>query len=351
MDQASNPVFLEFVDEYILALRDITEKELIREIYGYYEARFYNGMTQALLKNAVPHWILWNFKVIHKDYYAVEQLYESRTPMSGEIRLSNNYLILTGTTRPWIKDEMMEGFYIDEYAPEVEAVKKELISRDKETDWDLIGQVLDNRYDWPLRIPEGKWFTDKMIDLIQSKSSSTGLEYRYLHGIYVMGTTNDRNWLFGINEYIPLWPEQDKKDTSLLSELWWQDYCEAVKALSETPENYSVPRIQLSFSSDWDPHMGGGPNLDQRKGWEQNSIDEINVRAFVYAWLKNTGRETPLENIVIYLKKSENNLPLFLAFIMERSDNCRLIPVRKGIDLLSFCDLSVARKYVEENSN
>ena len=147
-------------------------------------------------------------------------------------------------------------------------------------------------------------------------------------------------------------------DATIGSEAWWNDFSYAYRELQEHAEKYELPGITISLSyHDYSGYSPGEQNAEwqafqkevswQRSGWYQDASQEITARAFVYAWLKAMGQETALEDVIIYLKQSENDALLFLAFTMDRKNGCELTPVYKGIDYLSLCDMSFAREYVE----
>lgn len=321
---------LEFVDEYVLALRDIPEKDLQVAIYQYN----YKNDPQA-----VPPWILWSFKIVHKDYFPIEQLFSSRIPMSGEVRQCGEYLVISGTTRPWYTDTpQMEGYYVDPYSTEYQTtVEEHSIAGDTPSgriyDWESIGEAMDTAYDWPLRIRAEEWFTDRLMERILSASKSNGTFYQYLQPVFINGDTWDKPLLF-YNKRIPFWPDGDSAITTILNDSWWANYQNAVKELTEKPEKYAVSSIPISIT------------VDTPGEWEPMTARDTYLRAFVYACVKSVNQGIALEDLVLYTKPSGNDIPFFLAFVLDRENNWRLTPLLKGIGYVLFCDLTVAKEYL-----
>ena len=341
-DSEGKPIRLEFVDEYILALRDVSEEELIREIYAYEEKDY---------QNVRPHWILWNFKIFHKDYLPVEQLFSSRIEVSGELRKAGEYWVETGTQCGWF--EMEDGFYKSLNCPEYRAVAEKYYGFGKpdptEKELEALNKELDSNYDWPLRIAADQWYTDEFMQAVLNASAGCGVEYNYQQNEYTNSSYYDSELLFLDDGPVPFIGVLNPA-ASIASEGWWKDYCLARAELESDPEKYVCPEIPISFETDAHPEE---PWLSRQKeqfaGWQQNPANEKVVRAAVYSWLKATGRETSLENIVIYMKDSPMNAPFFLAITMDPDDNCRLTPVMKGMDVLSTCDMEQAREYAGRN--
>lgn len=341
-DAEGKRIQLGFVDEYILALRDVSEEELIREIYEYEEKDY---------ENVRPHWILWNFKVFHKDYLPVEQLFASRIEVSGELRKAGDYWVETGTQCGWF--EMEDGFYKSLNCPEYRAVLEKYYGFGKpeptEKELEAMNMELDSSYDWPLRIAADKWHTDDLMQAVLDASTGCGVEYNYQQDQYTNSSYYDSELLFLDDMPVPFMGYLDPA-ASIASEDWWKDYCFAMAELENDPEKYVCPEIPISFETYSHPEEPWiSRQKEQFNGWQQNPEGEKTVRAAVYAWLKAVGKEASLENIVIYMKDSPMDASFFLAFTMDPDDNCRLTPVMKGMDVLSSCDMEQAREYASEN--
>ena len=355
-DEKWNPVRLEFVDEYILALRDLSEEELEEEICGQKEKK--NVLDH------VPDWVLWDFKIVHKDYLAVEQLYKSYVPEVGEIRQAGDYLLLSGTC-PWWSSR---GYYDEEgvfhntegheaaFSPEYEELYTEIITPAAEPDWDAFHEALRTRFDWPLLIDDENWHQEELMETVLGACSGSGVgHYFYWRAD---GDHQVTNLLFAGNGKMTLYWDSFA-DASLLSDDWWNDYTWAVRELQNRPEKYAYPGIAIAFTDGdypqteetvktkaWRDHLK--EQAWQREGWYQDASEEITARAFTYAWLRAVGQDVRLKNLAIYLKQSENDAPLFLAFEMDPLKGNEMTPVFKGIDYLSLCDLEFARSYAEQ---
>ena len=336
-DSEGNPIRLEFVDEYILALRDISEEELISEIYAYEEEGF---------DRVRPHWVLWNFKVFHKDYLPAEELFESRIQVTGELRKAGDYWLETGTLCGWLNTG--EGWYIARFSPELTELNRKYYGKTAPADQEAMEKEMDSKYDWPLRIAEDQWYTDTFMQAILENSTGCGVEYNYQQDQYTDGSYFASDLLF-LDDPANLFIGYRNPAASIASEDWWKDYTFALDELEKDPETYVCPEIPISFET---YSQASEPWLSRQKeqfaGWQQNMENEKNVRACVYAWLKTIGRETSLENIVIYMKDSPMGASLFLAFTMDPADNSRLTPVMKGIDVLSFSNMEQAKEYAEK---
>ena len=360
-DENWNPVRLEFVDEYILALRDLSEEKLEEEICGQKE--------KMNVVDHVPDWVLWDFKIVHKDYLAVEQLYSSYIPEVGEIRQAGDYLLLSGTC-PWWSSR---GYYDEEgvfhntegheaaFSPEYEELYTEiitpaLITQAAEPDWDAFHEALRTRFDWPLLIDDENWHQEELMETVLGACSGSGVG----HYFYWRADGNHRvtNLLFGGNGKMTLYWDS-YADASLLSDDWWNDYTWAVRELQNNPEKYAYPGIAIAFTDGdypqteetvktkaWRDHLK--ELARQREGWYQDASEEITARAFTYAWLRAVGQDVRLKDLAVYLKRSENDALLFLAFEMDPLKGYEMTPVFKGIDYLSLCDLEFARNYAEQ---
>ena len=353
-DADGNPVRMEFVDEYILALRDLSEEELVREIYAYQE---------DYAEYPCPHWVLWNFKVFHKDYLPVEQLYDSQIDMTEELRQAGDYLVSTGTTRGWFKDNIWEGYYADFNCPEINKLMEEAFGSDA-VDWEALYQQHEKEYDWPIRIAADQWYTDDFINQVLAASEGSGISYYYLQPDYINGDYTSHQLLLFYNDGRMTWCWERFADASILNDAWWTDFMFAMQELKTNPEKYAYPEIEVLFAdgTEEEGYYAPLPETEtseewkemkaeqawQREGWVQDASADITARAFVYAWLKAMGQETPLEDIVIYLKQSQNDARFFLAFTMDRGEGCELTPAYKGVDYLSLGDLDFARNYVEQ---
>ena len=356
-DEKWNPVRLEFVDEYILALRDLTEEELVEAICRQ------KDKPKAL--DYSPDWVLWNFKIVHKDYLAVEQLYSSYIPEVGEIRQAGDYLVLSGTC-PWWASYQWSDIYGTDYEGRMHVaafsleyieLQEEIIAPSADNpDWNAFYEACRIRYDWPLLIDDENWHQKDLMDIVLGACSGSGVGHYF--SWRADGDHRVTNLLFGGNGKMPLYWDR-YADATLLSDDWWNDYTWAVRELQNNPEKYAYPGIAITFTDGdypqteetvktkaWRDQMK--EQARQREGWYQDALEEITARAFTYAWLRAVGQDVRLKDLAIYLKRSENDALLFLAFEMDPLKGYEMTPVFKGIDYLSLCDLEFARNYAEQ---
>ena len=356
-DENWNPVRLEFVDEYILALRDLSEEELVEAICRQ------KDKPKAL--DYSPDWVLWNFKIVHKDYLAVEQLYSSYIPEMGEIRQAGDYLVLSGTC-PWWASYQWSDIYGTDYegrmhvaffSPEYIELQEEIIAPSADDpDWNAFYEACRTRYDWPLLLDDENWHQEDLMDKVLGACSGSGVG----HYFYWRADGDHRvtKLIFGGNGKMTLsWDRY--ADASILSDSWWNDYTFALRELQNNPEKYAYPGLAIVFTDGdypptgdfvktaaWQEHLK--EQAWQREGWVQDASEEVTARAFTYAWLRAVGENVRLEDLAIYLKRSENDAALFLAFVMDPGKGYEMTPVFKGIDYLSLCDLNFARSYAEQ---
>lgn len=337
-DSDNNPIRLSFVDEYILSLRNLSEEELVQEIYAHVD------LYDSTPGKYTPYWVMWNFKIVHKDYLPAEQLFASRIKESGDIRQAGEYRVLMGTSRNWIKQGGYEEYnYRDAIlTPEWMALAEEHSAGT--IDEEQFNQAIFSRYDWPLRIMDDAWYTDDLKAAVCAASRGTGIWYSdvdYYDGFH-------RKDLLFCDDNHPTWVWTIFPDASILSGSWWLNYQYALQELEKNAEYYSYPEISLRFTRSKDQAPDTAEQLAQRKGWYQDNIADRVPRACVYAWCKATGQDIPLEDIVIYLKPSENEAKLFIAFSVDRNSGNHLTPILKGADEFSLCDLEKARTYIAE---
>ena len=338
-DSENNPVRLEFVDEYILSLRDLPEEELVREIYQY------TDIFDAEPGIYTPLWVLWNFKLVHKDYLPLEQLFASRIRENGDIRQTGDYYVVEGTARNWSPwgDPVESHDRFAWLSPECMALEEERTAG-KLSD-EQYEQALLTRYDWPLIMRGEDRCVEDLQEAIRAVSIGSGIWYEavdYSDGYHTAP-------MLFYNDLHPAWVWPACPDSSFLSDSWWEAYRWALRELDENTGKYEYPGITIHFVSSEDQ---GQPDteeqLSQREGWYQDTTADRTPRACVYAWLKTTGQEVALEDIAIYLKPSQNEANLFLAFSMDRLNGYQLSPIMKGVDYFSLSNLEIVREYSME---
>ena len=347
VDENGRPIRMEFVDEYVVTLKECSEAELADQIYNFQDP--YDPFGVGSEKYA-PSWVVWNFKIVHRDYYPVEQLFQSRIRENGEVGCKGEYLILFGTSRLWYKmnestAEKADDCYVVANCPEYRRLWEEFSSFEKIDSMEL-ADVFAERYGWPVRIMESEWFTDRIVADVEAVTERTGIDYRqvdYQDGDYA-------SELLFYNDPSPTYFWTDYYRASLFDDDWWESYQKARTALQSYPEQYACPPVDISFVrdsfSDRADQTFNRKIQQQWKDWIIDPENEISSRSYTYAWLQATGREYPLENIVVFTKQSENDFPLFLSFVLK--ENGELLPVLKGVDVLSVCDIDFSRSYVEQ---
>ena len=305
---------MDFVDEYILTIREMTEEELVQAVYEYPQDKF--GQDH------VPYWVLWNFKVFHRDYYPLEQLAASRIRTSGEIRVKGEYFIAMGVTRWGL---MQDGSHIPLYSP---------------------GEDPRN-----LSVKEKQWPLDEVRQAVIAGTQSAGVYYLDMDPVYVNGDfgTHAEVLFDNTRSVTSLW--QSFPDASPASDVWWADYQSAIHELTNNAGQYRYPEIQIAFTEE---SLSKSPETRQmqllfRDGWVQNETEDRTIRAFAYAWLKAIGMETELGDIAVYLKDSACGVPFYLVFRIDRNDNNQMTPLLRGIAYLNESSIEYARNYIAEN--
>ena len=305
---------MDFVDEYILTIKEMTEEELVKAVYDYPDR---DGMTRL-----APYWVLWNFRVFYKDYYPLEQLASARIRTSGEIRIKGDYLIEMGVTRWGVTND---GSHIPLYCPE------------------------ENPLD--LSVKEEKWPLETVRQAVISGTKSADVYYLDLDEPLVNGDFGSHAEVLFDNtrSVTSLWPRFP--DASPASDDWWNDYQTAIAELADNDKKYAYPNIQIVFSQE---SLSASVEtrqmqLQYRDGWFQDEKQDRTIRAFAYAWLKAMGMETELQDIVVCLKESECGVPFYLVLRAEKGEAKQLLPVLRGIAYFSLCDMSFVRNYLTES--
>ncbi|MBP5254890.1 MAG: hypothetical protein J6Z23_05865 [Lachnospiraceae bacterium] len=338
-------VRMEFVDEYIMTMQEVTEEQLVKDSWEQFDE--YTGKRYSPNFRG-PEYVVFSFRVFHKDYLPVESLYYPALMSNREVRVAGDYVI-----------EMGLSLYRSSQAYAV---------RDR-------GEVEGDTYTFPNGktakvIYEDEFPLSGWLEAIRSGSLGSGIRYwdNPMLGFddaprtfLVEREQTFRNHSAGdlagsirIAGGSPVWA----REKSVLSDGWWSDYTEALGALDlmagggaypenmvlpEYPAMYSAADAELDSRADWYRY-----EQEMITGWHADGTTDHTLRAFIYACLKAGGRDVQLSRVVIAQKLSPTGFPLYTAYDLDPESGVFEF-LENGGDYLWLTDLSIARDYVLEH--
>lgn len=307
------PLRAAFIDEYILTNRKMEEEALIKEIYACQDPCM--GDETNLMN---PPYILWNFRVYHKDYLPLAKFFASRITMSRELRLKGDYVVEMGSTR-WA--DINDSYYVPLESLEFEEVQA-AATVDNFIEIDRLKEISATRYDYPLLIDKDEYPVEGWIQAVSGATAGTGLSYRYF--FYWDGW--DPNPFSNPEDNMARWSEE--KQLPLLDEGWWASFKQAAQELRERPGEYTYPNLQDLC----------------RDGWYTDNERDITLRAFIWAGLPLSEDKPSLSEVVILLHDTDNACPLYQAYIVRDGETNLLM---EGLDVTGLCNFDKTREYGE----
>lgn len=308
----------EFADEYIFTNYELKERDLIFEIYSYLDPEL--DSHQAVLSN--PPYVLWSFRVYHKDYLPIAKLFESRIQMTEEIRLKGDYVIEIGSTR-W-NDVPWDDYMVPHNSPEYQEVYQACKDENNTVFADKLREACREAYAYSLMIPKDEYPVDGWIQAVKEATEGNGLYY--LSSFWWQGYYGDR-W-FDQPDNMADWSKY--RQVTMLNLHWWNNFKAAEKELKENAEQYAYPENAALEYSDW----------------YQDSTKDTVLRAYVWATLQQGDESISLSDISIVLHDTENACPLYLVYLMRENQKPEL--VMQGLDVTWLCDFDFAHEYAEE---
>ena len=339
-DADGHPVVLDFVDEYILTMKKVPEQELLHDIRAYDEVQ--HSSADPIYKG--PGYILYSFRVMPADLLPIESLYVPDLPGNGEYRIAGDTVCAMGRCLWRSAGNSGEAQWYCFH--DTKAV---------DPSCSIAGQLME------VTIPDEEFPVPQWEEALKKVTIGSGIAYQetrsdafdvtqlFLYGLLPMfrGYTAARTLpLRGTTAYGEM---VTAADTSVLSDRWWALYTSALTELETGTVSEPYPNISISFRS-ISPiqQYGSWRSYEQEylSGWYADPSADQKLRAWVFANLA-VREDIPLEDIMIYLKDTENGR-LYYAFTIERGTDGSVLsvtPVDCGVDFLTACDLEEARAY------
>ena len=345
-DASGKPVRLDFVDEYIFTIKEVSEERLVQDIDQYAEtAQNWNDALEY--KN--PGYIVYSFKILPKEYLPIESLYVSALHMTNEYRIMGAFLINPGTCEWWGYPSSGITCYHDPAS--VDPAFQENGYPEITSD----GCPIDSWEAALYQASQGSGLRYSDLDPISKISENTELFFFFDERSLFKNSTAGR--LIRARGYQAFGEITLSADTSVLNDSWWESYEEALASLRNKTAEYTYPDVQITFRPTRYPDMYKefvDYDNDMLSGWYQDETSDHELRAFIYANLA-VRMDIRLEDVMILLKDTEHGR-LFYAFIIdsesEAAKACEtgmiLTPVDRGVDYLSICGLDFARAYTEK---
>lgn len=307
------PLLAEFADEYILTNVKMDEEQLIRNIYAYQQPC---PLDETTLME--PPYILWSFRIYHKDYLPLAKFFKSRINMSREFRLKGDYVVEMGSTR-WAEEEAYGSVYMPVLSWEYEMMQA-AATVDGVIQTERVKEYMANLYGYPLIIAKDEFPVNDWIRAVSDSTEGTGLEYRYF--FYWEGWDPDP--FSNPEDNMAQWSEKNKLPP--LNADWWWRFDQAIHELADRPEEYAYPELE-DLCVD---------------GWYTDHEKDITLRAFTWAGLPLSENTPSLSEVVILLHDTENACPLYQAYIIRNGAQKLLA---EGLDVTGLCDFGKVRTY------
>ncbi len=356
-------VTLSFVDEYIFTVREVEQEKLLEDI-RLYLSRTHNSNDAAYRG---PGYVVWDFRVFHKKYLPIENLFISAIADTGEYFEKGDYYISMGRRLWWGPStdnrDPDGGTYVHVFydAGEIYDVSKlPGYSEPDRLQKSIDAGVVVYGETWPVEA----WISGMIEEtndhglITESHDNSpitTGGSmpadplFYYAKSMFACGPSACfmKDTLIDGREYT-WWVANP--DASPISAKWQEDYKYALAELEEHPENYEYPEVRYSFEI-WnytrDTRWWVSYDKDMlRKGWIIDQEKDRIFRAAVYADLKAWYDETDLDRIMILLKDTGEGF-LFGAYLLDEEAPYTMSALMYSWDAADGMDLDFLLKYGE----
>ena len=346
-DADGEAVSLQFVEEYIFTIKNVTREELITDLQEYDETP--HDMLDPFYKG--PGYVVWSCKVLKADYLPIESLYLSCLPMSGEYRRAEGFLIAMGQSMWWTGEVPGKGtdHTCMHDRSSLSAEECPVIPEDA----------------WPAgSIPDELWPVEEWVEHICLGTDGSGIRYDYAYTV----SGGNLLLLYGTEPVfrgmsagrtlcwrgLAVGERLTDPDTSVANPGWWEDYQEVLNGLDAGQWPYDADNMpEISFST-----LRSIEITDEMKtydkewltGWYADGASDHQLRAWACANLRQV-TECPPEDVLIFLKDTEDSRVFCVlaggetAKKLDPDAQSAWIPVDIGEDLLQFCDLRAAHDY------
>ena len=345
--EADQYLTLQFVSEYVLTIREVEEETLIQDIRDYLQT----AKPRNDFETRGPGYVLYSFRVFHKDYLPIENLFISALADSREYFSFGGYFCSMGVRTRWTAsktDSTGSRVYQNNWDP---AYEEEQVSVPAGEEW-----IVDQ---WVKALTGSADPTAILSDsLMDAEDSWNGLIIPLIYGNESMFRTGTASY-----QYIASLPlgesEQESKQviqmantrTSVFSQTWWYYYHKALSELEAYPEYYAYPEVRYSFEKSY-PSVGS-VTIDEQVlendgkltvGWYQDQKKDRILRAYIYA-NRCVVDPVDLRSIMILLHDTEEGETLYGAFLLDSREPYYMTHLEWGKDLLKDADLGFAREY------
>lgn len=329
IDAEERLITLQFVDQYVLTSKEVTEEKLINDIRNIFSVEGENAF------NHYPGYILFSYNVFDQDFLPLECLYESVLKSSNEYRYLKDGFICELGISDWLKTSNGEEYFyicMNPYDPEEGNENNVCI---EEKDWP-VDDILKQLYE----VSEGNgilYENEGGPAAYQQELMMYG-ERPLFRGYMASVYKKYKNGAGG--RYIA------DPDCSIFNNEWWNLYQSALKALKEDEEAYEYPEIQIRFKRESLIKLEEAFEFYEKElesGWFQDNEKDLELRACIYANI-NIRDKTDLKNVFIFLKDLKNGHRLYYAGVYDPEEKTVRI-VDKGADVVSGTNLSFLRDY------
>ena len=358
-------VTLSFVDEYVFTVRDVEEEVLIEDIRSYLKKT--HNSNDASYRG--PGYVVWDFRVFHKKYLPVENLFVSALADTGEYFEKGDYYISIGRRLWWgpSKDKRdpdggsyVHVFYdtgvICDYTklpgfPGSVSLQAEidaglLIQAENWPVEDWIGGMIDATGNHGLiteshdAMPIATGGSSDLCPLLYNAKSmyKCGISACLINDTLIDG----RDYLWIVSNL----------DASPISSKWQENYQYALEELENHPEEYTYPEVRFSFQEEyftvrytrwWMPY----DQNQLRKGWTIDQEQDRELRAAVFADMKGWYSDVDLSRIMILLKDTGEG-QLFGAYLLDEEEPYTMSVIMLSWDAIPEMDLEFLREYGEK---